>query len=797
MRAPFIFLTAVSAATPAAAQLAADQSPPAQASEADGFGEEIVVNGARERGAVVGDIKPEVVLRGGDIRAYGASNLGELLDAIAPLTGSNQGAGGQPVTLLDGRRISNFREIRDLPPEAVVRIDILPEEVALKYGYRPDQKVVNFVLRERFRATTVEADVRLATDGGRRTDHLQGNYLKLQRGTRLSLDGEYTHATPLFETERDLAFPNPDRTLLSSNDALKLNGAYNQMILGNVSATIDGEFNAQDSRAALGVSTVGNERLIRDGRTRTGSIGYALNGRADGWQWSVDGGYTRDLTTNLTDRQAGRAGGRDYTRAVNQSLNTTGTATGTLFELPAGSVTTTIKAGFDTADIVGVSRRTASFSSTNLSRDSTSGQLNIDVPVSRSGTIGSLSFNGNAAVERLSDFGTLRTYGVGVHWTPVSEVRVIASYTNEEDAPTIRDLGSPVLVTPNVQLLDLTTGTTVNLTRVSGGNPTLLGSERRVRKLGVTLKPFDSTDLTFLGTYTHTSIDNAVGALPVASPEIEAAFRDRFSRDGNGVLTRIDSRPVNSARTKSTAFRWGFNWSKTLKAPPPTGADGKPLTTEEIAARREAMRAQFQGRGNGPPDGNRGAGTGRRSPGGGSFGGPGGNQGRLQFSLFHNWRITDTVLIRPGLPVLDLLDGSAIGASGGVARHEITADAGYNRNGIGARASLNWESATQVRQTPGGPPSPNDLRFGSQATIDLRLFADLGVRRELVRKSPFFRGSRVTVGIDNLFNRRTDVRDASGNVPLGYQRDLLDPLGRTVRISFRKLFFPAFTPRGR
>jgi hypothetical protein len=34
------------------------------------------------------------------------------------------------------------------------------------------------------------------------------------------------------------------------------------------------------------------------------------------------------------------------------------------------------------------------------------------------------------------------------------------------------------------------------------------------------------------------------------------------------------------------------------------------------------------------------------------------------------------------------------------------------------------------------------------------------------------------------------VRDADGELPFSYQPDLLDPLGRTVGISIRKLFSP-------
>ena len=74
-------------------------------------------------------------------------------------------AGGRSL-LLNGQRISGFRELRDLPPEAIERMEILPEEVALKYGYAADQRVVNIVLRRRFNSTSVELRGRGATEGG-------------------------------------------------------------------------------------------------------------------------------------------------------------------------------------------------------------------------------------------------------------------------------------------------------------------------------------------------------------------------------------------------------------------------------------------------------------------------------------------------------------------------------------------------------------------------------------------------------------------------------------------------------
>ena len=57
-------------------------------------------------------------------------------------------------------------------------------------------------------------------------------------------------------------------------------------------------------------------------------------------------------------------------------------------------------------------------------------------------------------------------------------------------------------------------------------------------------------------------------------------------------------------------------------------------------------------------------------------------------------------------------------------------------------------------------------------------------------KQPWLRGTQVRFEVNNVFNNRPNVRDAFGNVPLSYESNLLDPLGRTVMISFRKLFLP-------
>ena len=106
-------------------------------------------------------------------------------------------AASRPVLLLNGQRISSFRELRDIPTEAIQRVEILPEEVALKYGYSADQKVVNIVLRQRFRSTVAQLGAGVATDGGYATGNADLTRLLIQKNgrTQVNLHAEgNTHA---------------------------------------------------------------------------------------------------------------------------------------------------------------------------------------------------------------------------------------------------------------------------------------------------------------------------------------------------------------------------------------------------------------------------------------------------------------------------------------------------------------------------------------------------------------------------------------------------------------------------
>jgi iron complex outermembrane receptor protein len=876
---------------------------------------EIVVSVEMARGRVVGEIPPEIQLNPADIRAVGASSIADLLQELGPQVRSGRGRGGDaPVVLINGKRVSGFAEIRNLPPEALLRVDVLPEEVALKYGFRADQRVINFVLRERFRAVTTELELGGPTAGGRTSVEADTNFLRIRDGNRLFVEAEYNFDSLLRESDRDIIQPDatlpfalagnvtsasgtgsidsrldalvgtsvtvagvpakaaiaapaltdfvatanaPNRTdnsqfrsLLAENHALNLGATY-ATSLGNIAATITAGLEATDSTSHLGLPTAslavptGNPfspfadgvlvnryaagPLLRASESWTGRVGTAINGTAGdigagwakGWNWSLVANYSHTASETITERGLDLAAVQSRLNAGDPATNPFGVTTldvarlqdlatsnsdnvesslvvnGGLLPLPTGTLTASLRAGGQHRQLTSESRRGNLLLRVDLARTQGNFQGSFDLPLTsvRNDVLafaGDLSANLNIGIDTLSDFGTLTTWGYGLVWKPVPGIELLASGTNEAGAPTIQQLGDPLVATPNVRVFDFVRGETVDITRLDGGNRALVADGRRVWKLGLTVKPIDVADLTLTANFIDSRTDNSIAAFPTATAELEAAFPDRFRRDADGRLTQIDNRPVNFQQSNRQELRWGLNFSQAL-----------PASKAEIAA-AESRRAAFAARraageaapAGGPPGRPPGAGggppPGSRRPGG--FGGGGGGfrglDGRFQLSIFHTWRFEESILIRDGVPELDLLNGSATGSRGGQPRHLVELRAGVGKSGLGARLGVNWQSGTRVLVDPSGATtSPDDLFFSRLATANLRLFADLGQRPGVARRIPFLRGARLSLSIDNLTNQKIDVRDRNGATPLGFQQDLLDPLGRTVTLSFRKLFF--------
>ena len=804
------------APAPAAGEASAAPAPttPDAAQTEDEYGgeEDIVITGQRARGSVVGDIPPENVLDSRDVRATGATSISDLLEALAPQIGSAQGRGGeQPVLLLNGQRISSFRELRDIPTEAISRVEILPEEVALKYGYRADQKVVNIVLRQRFRSTVAQASANAATEGGYAGATGDLTRLLIGKNGRTTLNLHATGNGMLTENERDITLSGEPpagateqqalaaRSLLGSNHDIRGSATFNRQILGDVSGTLNTEVEHKDGRSLIGLGTLLTP-LARDISTDSAHAGITANGDKVGWHWNLTG--NADLSRSLTSTDRDEPGDvHDRSRETSASGDLTATANGKLFKLPAGDATTTVTLGGNTQHLDSHSFRDGEGASSSLSRTTGEAAINLDLPVSRKNrdfsALGNLTLNANAEVDQLSDAGTLTTLGAGANFSPLDRLNFLASWTREEGPPTIDQLGDPVLDTPGSRIFDFTTGQTVLVDAVTGGNPNLKSDLRHVMKLGTNWQPFAKTQLRLRADFVHQVTDQPISNISVTQA-IESAFPDRFVRDAGGQLVRVDLRPVNFDSARRDTLRVGFDFSKPLKSRRPSEAVLDQMRQQFFGVRGQQVRAQgavppAQGGASapaGPPagDGGGGFGRGRGGGGGGFFGGNNASRGRLQFSLTDTITFVDKVRITPGGPELDYLHGEAAGSSGGTPRHNVQAQAGWSNNGLGARLGANWRSGTDVTTLTG-----DDLHFSPVGTFDLRFFASPGDIPEVALKHPWLRGTQFRLDVANIFNSRPQVHDAAGNVPLNYQPGLLNPIGRTIMVTFRKLFLPSPT----
>lgn len=767
---------------------------------------EIVVIGTRLRGEVETDVEPELQLDEKDVVSYGASNIGDLLSALAPQTGGARGrGGGQPVVLLNGRRISGFGELRTIPSEAILRVDVLPEQVALQYGYAADQRVVNFILKPDFSAVTLEAEVGAPFVGGRWHQEYEGSVTKLSPNSRMNISGEYSYDGALTEAERDIvAVPRTDdgvdqtpfRTLSPAKRDVTLEATINRYLSDTISATLNGKLDMTRSEALLGLadanlisssnilysrSFVEFGALDRNSESITGHLGALVDGQLGAWRWSVTGNY--DLVDSETLTQRGidasiaqayiDAGGdiaaafpdtaltalpSDRSNSDTHTMEGVTNVSGPLFETAAGRATASLTASAQRFTIDSVSTRSGVVSLTDLARNQKSVRGNIDLPLVASegegllGFVGSFSVNANLAYRDLSDFGTLKTYGYGANWGPADWLQITASSSTEEGAPSLSQLGGAVIATPNVPIFDFATGDTVFATTISGGNPGLIADSRNVVDLGANIRFKKPDGLSLVANFTRIRADDPISSFPSLSPEIETAFPDRIVRDTTGQLVSLDLRAINYLREETDRVRWGLNYSS-------GGGRG--------------------GRGRG----------GRRGGGGRPGAADAGPQPlNWRFSLYHTLVLRDAITIREDLPILDRLDGSGTGSGGGQPRNSIDANAGLFKDGLGGFVRLSYASATSVDGATTNGITASGLEFGSTFDLTLRAFINFDQKEKLVERFPWLKGSRIRIGIDNLTDSVQEVRDTTGAIPLRYQRGFIDPIGRYFEISFRKQF---------
>jgi hypothetical protein len=533
---------------PAPAPAPAPAAPAVEEPPVSDTANEIVVIADSLRGQVEAPEPPLLELKAEDIAAYGAGSVSELLDALSSVTGSGRGrGGGGPAILVNGVRIANFREIASYPPEAIEKVEVLPEEVALRYGFSADQRVVNFVLKRNYSNRNVELSYGQPWRGGYSTESAEGTYLRLAGQGRLNFNGRFSTTSGLTEFDRGViqsSIPlagDPDpalyRSLVGKSSNGQITGNYSTKLgTSGTSVSVNGQYQRSDSTRLQGIDTVLLVGPDPDGlgplpaptqlrslnavdplrvmtRSNTYSGGGVLNTSLGDWQLvaTVDGSHTdsRSLIDKRADTSvllaAAKAGtlsltgpiadtpdaGRDQAITHNDSATSKVTLSGRPILLPGGNVSMTADGGYDWTQIRSRDTRNANTPITLVRGDLNAG-LNVGVPITSrredfGAGFGDLNLNLTGGIDHLSDFGTLYDWTVGLTWSPLKleNLTLQVSRIGRDVAPSLAQLGNPQINTFNVPVFDLTRNETVLATTISGGNPNLPAQKQNDWKFGL------------------------------------------------------------------------------------------------------------------------------------------------------------------------------------------------------------------------------------------------------------------------------------------------------------------------
>ncbi|WP_086619493.1 hypothetical protein [Erythrobacter tepidarius] len=615
---------------PVALPQTTEEDEPESASGVAVSADEIVVSGKRIRGQLMVDQAPLLQLDEQAIAAEGVTSITDLIAQISAQTGSARGrGGGQPVILVNGIRIGSFREFASYPPEALARVEVFPEEVAQRFGFPPDRRVINLILKENYSNREVEFEFETPSRGGFVRTEQDFGTLRIADGGRFNLDFELSDASLLTEAERDIiqtpgsvsTVPGDPaqaefRSLTADTFSFEGNLSWAKALIDSgtsLSANLSYQRNA--SRSLDGLNTVvltadpsvpgilrtfgADTPLERRSATDTVSTAGSLNRPVNNFRLTTTFDASLSETETRIDRRfdtaalraAALAGtlaptgplptsadaGFDIARSRNITGQSRTTLEGPLGELPAGEVLATFDVGIDWQRIE--SGDTRSNQNTTLTRRNLSTGANVVIPLTsrRAGVadaLGTFTLNVQAGVEDLSDFGLLGDWNAGLNWSPVDGLDLSATYIWREVAPGLAALGNPIITNFNVPVFDFTNGETVLADVITGGNPALPAETQRDWKFAAnwSLPFWDNTRLTV--EYIRNRSDNVVSAFPQITPEIEAAFPGRVTRDANGRLIAVDRRAVSFAKTRANRVQFIFSTNGSIGAPAGGGFGG-------------------------------------------------------------------------------------------------------------------------------------------------------------------------------------------------------------------------------
>jgi hypothetical protein len=637
------------------------------------------------------------------------------------------GLGDQPMVLINGKRTPNAGVFYGFPPEALARAEILPAGAGALYGAAPGQRVVNLVLQPQFSSHDGRIVGSRPTQGG--ASSLAGEL------RRSSIAGRNTHQAAV-GLSRDTALRADERDHHPARD-----GREGSMV--TLRAPADATFARINLTRALGdwsgVFSLDGQAQRTRSVARAGDIdvenhrhtaGLAatagLGGPIAGWsiQASLAARASRSREAGLEDRLG-----------ESRFVGLTASASRAILELPAGPAAATLSGGFS-GSRTEVERDGNGSSSHFSTRDV---RAAFAIPLTKASMaqgriIGDLLVSVGAGL-RHTGAGDGDDLNAGLAWTPRKGLRVNGDWSvstaglSELQRLEPRYFGAPVVV------FDLRVGEAVTVVPIRGGNPDLRQPRSERFVLNTFVGPFTRWSVTGNVGFERAETADLVGILPALTQDVEAAFPDRFLRDAEGRLTNIDYRPLNLASTLTQTLTTGLNFS----LPRPPSATARETTV-------------------------------------------------MRVGINHRLQLENRLMLRPGLPLTDRLKGDG----GGVSAQGATVMVDAQRGRWGFNTSARWEDGYRTRRT-GGVDGPDDLVAATFVAVDLRLSLQVasaasGRSSEESVAPRRAGGLQVSLEVENLLDARRRYRLGNGRDALGYGRDVVDPMGRTIRLTLQRRF---------
>jgi len=247
-------------------------------------GRQIIVRGARLRGQLDVEQAPLLELNEEDIAAEGVASIADLVTQIQNQTGSARGrGGGRPVILVNGIRPGNFRELFQYPPEALAKVEVFPEEVAQRFGFPPDRRVINLILKDNYSSREIELEFEGPARGGQFVNEQEFGYLKIANGGRINFNFTAGDASLLTEDERNIIQTDGSTSDLSSDPeqaefrslradtrSLETNLSWAKAYLDSgITVSANAGYDRSDSRSLDGINLVTLADGAGDSLTRT------------------------------------------------------------------------------------------------------------------------------------------------------------------------------------------------------------------------------------------------------------------------------------------------------------------------------------------------------------------------------------------------------------------------------------------------------------------------------------------------------------------------------------------------